>query len=40
MKENGNFPDFECWGEKYGAFTCFYKGKERFNQQKKKRFSF
>ena len=28
MKENGNFPDFECWGEKYGAFTCFYKGKE------------
>ena len=28
MKENGNFPDFESWGEKYGAFTCFYKGKE------------
>ncbi len=28
LKENGNFPDFESWSEKYGAFTCFYQGKE------------
>jgi REP element-mobilizing transposase RayT len=28
MKENGNFPYFESWGEKYGAFTCFYKFKK------------
>jgi len=28
MKANDKFPDFEAWGEKYGAFTCFYRGKE------------
>jgi len=27
MKANGKFPDFEAWGEKYGAFTVFYQGK-------------
>ncbi|GHT17111.1 transposase [Bacteroidia bacterium] len=28
MKSSGKFPDFEAWGEKYAAFTCFYQGKE------------
>lgn len=28
MKSNGNFPDFDAWGEKYGAFTCFYPDRE------------
>jgi len=28
LKSNGNFPEFRAWGEKYGAFTVFYQGKE------------
>jgi putative transposase len=28
LKNNGNFPDFESWGERYGAFTCYYPDKE------------
>jgi REP element-mobilizing transposase RayT len=28
LKNSGNFPDFEAWGEKYAAFTCFYKDKD------------
>jgi REP element-mobilizing transposase RayT len=29
LKNNEHFPDFESWGEKYGAFTIFYQGKEK-----------
>lgn len=28
LKSNDRFPDFEAWGEKYAAFTCFYPDKE------------
>ena len=28
LKANGNFPEFESWSERYGAFTCFFQGKE------------
>ncbi len=28
LKNNSNFPDFESWGVKYGAFTCYYPDRE------------
>jgi REP element-mobilizing transposase RayT len=29
IKKSGWFPDFESWGEKYGAFTIRYQDKEK-----------
>jgi putative transposase len=28
LKNNTNFPDFEAWGQRYAAFTSFYRDKE------------
>jgi len=29
IKQSGKFPDFQSWGEKYGAFTLRYQSRQR-----------